>query len=127
MAIARLLRIVQLTFRLTALLLLILGALIWGGRSNLAQPHAALGMLFVLSLWCLAALGFRTRAGVPLAFRAVFWGFVVLIFGMVQVNMWPGPQHVYVRILHLVVGLAAIGLGEMLGARIKRAHHGTRG
>ncbi len=107
--------------------MIILGALIWTGRSDLAQPHAALGVLFVFSLWCLAALGFRARAGRGLAFRAVVWGFVVLLFGMLQTGMWPGPRHVYIRVLHLIVGLIAIGIGEMLGARIKRAHPGTRG
>jgi hypothetical protein len=41
--------------------------------------------------------------------------------------MWPGPRHVYIRILHLIIGLVAIGVGEMLAGRIKRAHHGSQG
>lgn len=124
---ARVLRIVQLTFRLSGLLLIVLGALIWAGQSSLAQPHAALGMLFVLALWCLAALSFRTRAGMALGFRAVIWGFIVFLFGIMQVQMWPGPLHVYIRIAHLIIGLIAIAIGEMLGARIRRAHHGSTG
>ncbi len=124
---ARSLRIAQMTLRLTGLVLIILGALIWGGQGNLAQAHAALGLVFVLALWCLAALGFRARAGMALALRAVVWGFVVLLLGMLQTRMWPGPQHVYIRVLHLVVGLVAMVIGEMLGASIKRSHAGTRG
>jgi len=118
----RFVRILQLTLRLTGLGLLILGAFIWGGRAELTSAHVALGALFVLALWCLSAVGFRRRAATGLAVRGVIWGAIVLYFGMAQQQLLVGASHVFIRILHLIVGLVAIGLGEALGARIRRAN-----
>lgn len=117
----RLVRIAQLTLRMTGLLLIILGVLIWTGRTPLVPSHAALGALFVLSLWVLAILGFYSRAGMALSFRTAVWATLVLAFGVLQTRMWPGPWHVYIRVVHLFIGIVAIGVGEMLAARIKRA------
>jgi hypothetical protein len=122
----RMVRILQMTVRLTGLALIILGTLIWTGHVELRQAHMGLGVLFVLALWSLAGIGFRTRVGVGLATRAVLWGLVVLYFGMVQGQIGTGSMHVYIRILHLVVGLVAIGVAEFLAARIKRSHKGLQ-
>ena len=116
----RVVRVAQLTVRLTGLLLLILGVLIWSGRTELVPSHAALGALFVLALWVLAILGFYSRAGMALSFRAAAWATLVLAFGILQTRMWPGPAHVYIRVVHLFIGIVAIGIGEMLAARIKK-------
>jgi hypothetical protein len=120
----RTLRIAQLTVRLSGLALIILGILLWLGYDSLRAAHMGLGLLFVLAIWSLAALGFKTRANVGLAVRAAVWGIVVLWLGMVQTRIWPGGSHVYVRALHLLVGLIAIGVAEALAARIKRARGG---
>jgi hypothetical protein len=107
----RTIRVAQITIRLTGLALIILGILLWTGNTGLRQAHMGLGLLFVLALWSLAAV----------------WGLVVLWLGMVQTRVWPGSAHVYVRVLHLLVGLVAIGVGEALAARIKRVHGAPRG
>jgi hypothetical protein len=115
-------RIVQLMLRLTGMLQIVMGVLMWTGNGDaLRQAHMGLGLLFVLSLWALAALGFRARVSVGLAIRAAVWGIVVLWLGVIQGRLWPGPLHIYVRVAHLLVGLIAIGVGEALAARIKRA------
>jgi hypothetical protein len=118
----RLIRILQLTLRLDGLALIIVGAFIWGGHNELTQAHMGLGALFVLALWALSAVGFRSRSTIGLAVRGLIWGGVVLYFGMVQTQLLVGEAHVSIRILHLIVGLVAIGLGEALGARLRRAH-----
>jgi hypothetical protein len=117
----RTVRIAQLVLRLTGLTQIVIGVLIWAGRGDdFLQGHMGLGLLFVLSLLCLAALGLWSRVSVGLAVRAVVWGIVVLWFGMVQSRIWPGQLHVYVRVAHLLIGLIAIGVGEALAARLKR-------
>jgi hypothetical protein len=119
----RMIRIVQLTLRLTAVALLILGILLWTGHPELKQAHMGLGLVFVIALWSLAAIGFRMQVGAGLATRVVIWGFVVLGLGMIQGQILSGSDsHVYVRILHLAAGLIALGVAEFLGARIKRSH-----
>jgi hypothetical protein len=32
----------------------------------------------------------------------------------------PGPAHEVIRVLHFLIGLAAIALSEMISARVKR-------
>jgi hypothetical protein len=118
----RMVRIAQMAVRLTGLAQIILGGLIWAGHSELKQAHMGLGMLFVFALWSLAAIGFRARAAVGLCVRVTIWGIVVLLFGMLQGQMWPDDRHIYVRIMHIVVGLIAIGVAEALAQRIKRSH-----
>jgi hypothetical protein len=115
----RMTRIAQMTVRLTGLALIVLGILIWTGNSSLIGAHMILGLLFVLALLCLGGLGFRARVGTGLAIRAIVWALVVLWFGMIQGQIWIGRPHIFVRVLHLVIGLVAISVGELLGVRIR--------
>jgi hypothetical protein len=115
----RLTRIAQMTIRLTGLALIVLGILIWTGNAALVGAHMALGLLFVLALLFLAGLGVRARAGMGMVIRTVIWAIFVLIVGMVQTQVLPGSAHIVVRVVHLIIGLVAISIGEMLGGRIK--------
>jgi hypothetical protein len=115
----RITRIAQLTVRLCGVALIVLGVLIWTGDRQFIQAHMGLGVLLVLALWVLAALGVRARVASNLVIRAVIWGAVVLAYGIYQTRIWPGRLHVYVRVLHLVVGLIAMSVGELLAARIE--------
>ncbi len=111
----------QMLLRFAGLLALILGVLFWTGNGGPLVPvHMLLGIVVVLSLWTLAFLG--TRAGVNwgLVVLAVLWGLLVVALGMVQRGLLLGNLHWIVQALHLLIGLAAIGQGEALGARIKR-------
>ena len=111
----------QMLLRFTGLLALILGVLFWTGNAGALVPvHMLLGIVVVLSLWTLAFLGARAGVNWGLVVLAVLWGLLVAALGMVQVRLLPGSLHWIVEVLHLLIGLAAIGQGEALGARIKR-------
>jgi len=113
---------VQMLVRLCFLVLLVLGVLFWTGHyTTLVSLHMAVGGIFVLGLWTLTILGARARVGGALVATAAVGGLVVLGLGMAQTQMMVGSMHWVVRVLHLLVGLAAIGLTEQIGARIKRA------
>jgi hypothetical protein len=47
------------------------------------------------------------------------------VFGLVQTNLLPGGAHVAVQLLHLVVGLGAVGLVENLARRSRRLEEVT--
>jgi hypothetical protein len=49
---------------------------------------------------------------------AIAWGLVVPILGLSQDGLLPGPAHWVIQVLHLLVGLAAIGLAEALSVRL---------
>jgi len=107
--------------RLAGLTLLILGVLIWTGNgSSLMNAHATLGGLLVLALWVLAALGARAGISWALVVRAVIWGIVALLFGILHPRMMVGAMHWVIQSLHLVVGLVTIGVGEIVAAAIRR-------
>jgi len=100
----------------------VIGIAIWMGF-GLRPPviHMAIGIAFVLALWILAILGAQARAGAPLVALLLLWGALTVVFGMAQAAILPGPQHWIIRVLHLLVGVAAMGQAEALAARMKRA------
>jgi hypothetical protein len=118
--------VAQMTVRLMGLILIVLGILFWTGHAlTLVPVHMLAGLLLVLALWTLAFLG--ARAGVPtgLVVLAALWGLLVLVLGVTQGQILTTGPHWLVQILHLLVGVAAIGLAETLGARIKRSEATT--
>ncbi len=112
--------ITQMLLRLCFLALLVLGILFWTGRAIGLEPlHMAIGGIFVLGLWTMAILGFASKAGADLVVMALFGGVIVLALGMAQKALMVGDLHWIVRVVHLLVGLAAMGPAEQLARRIK--------
>ena len=112
--------ITQWVLRISALLALILGILFWTGSAPdaLIPVHIILGVLVTLSLWVLGFMFGRARGGnwrfalLPLA-----WGLLVLGVGGSQIGQDPSTA---IKIIHLLIGLLAIGIGEMVAGRYKR-------
>lgn len=110
------------TIRVSGLLLILLGIGIWTGRADQVIPvHELLGFVLVLSLWTLSY--FAARAGVATRWvvLAVAWGLVAPILGLTQQNLVTGDWHWTIQILHLLIGLGAIGQGENLARRMSAA------
>lgn len=113
--------VTQMLLRLCFLVLLVLGILVWTGHAkNLVNLHMAIGSIFVLGLWLLALLGANAKVGVGLVVNAAIGGFIVLGLGMTQRAVMTGDMHWLVRVVHLLVGVAALGISEQIGARIKK-------
>src|SRR5450631_3755834 len=107
--------------RIAAVLALILGTLTWFGIDAVVSIHMLLGIIVTLSLWVLGGAFFSTKGGTTLAIIAIVWGLVVLGLGVSQKQILPADSvHWIIQVLHLLVGLAAIGIGEAIGARYKR-------
>jgi hypothetical protein len=115
-------RIAQMFVRLAGLVLLVLGIVIWTGHGDtVIRTHAALGVFFVLSLWTVAVFGLIAHIGYVLPARLIIWGIVIGWFGISQQHLFPGTYHWIVQVLHLAVGMIAIGLAEVVSARVKKA------
>jgi uncharacterized membrane protein YuzA (DUF378 family) len=113
--------LIQNAVRVLGLALIGLGFLFWTGHSSDLIPlHMWLGETLCALLWILAILGFVEHLNRGLIVSALVWGLLALIFGMNMGKLLPGRAHELIRVLHFLVGLAAIGLAEMLAARIKR-------
>jgi hypothetical protein len=112
----------QMAIRLDAAILVILGLLFWTGNAfNLIPIHMLLGLLLVLMLWAIAALGATQGVPIGMVVAAGIWGLVVVWLGLNQDSLLPGDLHWIIRVLHLLVGVAAVGLAESIGVRIRHA------
>jgi hypothetical protein len=113
--------IAQWLVRITGVLELILGLLFWTGDAlNLIPVHMLLGTLLVLALWLLAASASQLGVAPGLTIGAALLGLIVLVLGFTQTSLLPGGAHWLIQVLHLLVGIAAVASGEMIGGRLRR-------
>jgi hypothetical protein len=102
--------------------LLVLGLLFWTGHGITLIPlHMAIGFVLVVTLWAIAIAGALRGAPLPLAGIAILWGFLVPWLGQSQFGLLPGPWHWVIQVLHLFVGIVAVGLGERIIALRRQA------
>ncbi len=112
---------------LLGLALVVLGVLFWTGRAlGLLPVHMLLGALFVVCLWVLVGLALSARAGATFTLGVFVWSLIVLWLGMMQLRLLPGSRHWIVQVVHLLVGVIAIGFGHALAGRILRFTGGAR-
>jgi hypothetical protein len=113
--------VIQMLIRLAGLIMIALGLLFWTGNALALIPvHMLLGIVLVILLWVQAGLAARAGVGVGMVALAFVWGLVVVALGMTQTGLLPGDFHWVIKALHLVVGIAALGLADRLAAEIKR-------
>jgi hypothetical protein len=113
--------IVQMLVRISGLTAVVLGLLFWTGNVlNLIPLHMLAGALLVLSVWALAFLAAWAGVSWDLVVLALLWGLLVPVFGMTQTQLLPGDAHWLIQVLHLLVGMTAMGLGQALATRIKQ-------
>ena len=102
---------------------LVLGTVFWTGHAmGLVQLHMAVGTLFVVALITLAVLCARAGAPVAPAAALVVLGVLIAAVGMVQVQLLPGEYHWVVRVVHLLLGVAAMPMA----GRLSMAARGPR-
>ena len=113
--------VIQNAVRILGLILLVLGFMFWSGHSFEYVPlHMRLGEILVSLLWIIAAMGLRAGVKPGLVLGAMFYGLIVIAFAFRMGGLLPGGAHEVIRIVHFLFGLGAIGLVEMIGAKIKR-------
>jgi hypothetical protein len=115
-------RITDMVLRIAGLLALILGILSWTKiTDSLVSIHMLLGIIVVLAVWVLGAVIASTKGGIGLGITAFIVGLIVAIFGMTQQRIMAGSNlHWIIQVVHLLLGILAIGIGEMIAGRYKR-------
>jgi hypothetical protein len=112
-------RISSLALRIAVLLELVLGVALWIG-SPLAPvlPHMALGLLIVALVWFLGLAQATVKDGSLALTLATFGvGLALAVIGLVQKAV---PGQPALQIVHVVLALATIAVGEMAAARYWR-------
>lgn len=120
-AVKSIVRIARLLLSLFGIALVVLGILFWTGHAlSLLSLHMLLGSLFVACMWVLAIAGFLVPGSRGFALLVLVWSLIVPALGATQVSLMPGAGHWVIQVLHLLVGLIAMGLGHSLARRIGR-------
>jgi hypothetical protein len=117
--------------RVAAILALILGILFWfdviPGADSLSNPftsvHMTLGIIVTICLVILGILILNAKGGsVGLGIGAIVLAILVIALGLSQTSLLIQPSvHWIVQVVHLLFGLAAIGMGEAISGRYRRA------
>lgn len=114
--------IIQMVLRVLGLIMIVLGLLFWTGNAlNLIGMHMLIGIIVVLLLWALAIMAARSGVSLGLVALAIAWGLIVVALGMTQNQLLPGDAHWVIKVLHLLVGIVALGIAERLAGSIKRS------
>jgi len=114
--------VAQWLVRITGLIQIVLGLLFWtGNQVTLVPVHILVGLVLVLSLWTLALIGALSGVQPGLVVVVLLWGGLVIVLGLTQAQILTGGAHWVIQVLHLLVGLSAIGQAEGLGQRIRRS------
>ncbi len=116
-------RICSLVVRIGGSLALLLGLLrVFSIGPDLVQLHMTLGILVVLALWILATIYARTpNANLGMSIGASVIGLLLLIVGVTQQDLLLNGFHWVIQVIHVLLGLTVIGMGEMLTGAIRRA------
>lgn len=117
-----LVRITVNVLRIAALLALILGIIFWTSdtRGVLVPIHMLLGIIVTLTLLILGGVMTTVKGGLGLGIGAIVLGLLVVIVGLTQTQLIPGSLHWIIQVIHLLIGLTAIGMGEMVAGRYRR-------
>jgi hypothetical protein len=123
-------RYAALALRIGFVLALLFGLGFWTGlipTGGLVLIHMLLGLVVVASLWYLGLAQAQQRGGsLGLTLGTFVLGLLLAIIGLTQVSLEAALHTVVpVQIFHLLLGLAAVGLGEMCNGRIRRAATGA--
>ena len=113
--------------RVTGLIQIVLGVFFWTRHAlSLVPVHMLVGLILVLALWSLAGFALRGGMSVPGVFGAFALGALVLWLGITQAGMLVGRWHWVIQVLHLLLGLGAIRVGEQLSKRLLGAESSER-
>jgi hypothetical protein len=113
-------RILLMLMRIGAGVQVVVGLGLWTGRwYSLVSMHRTAGVLYVVLLWVLAIIALVQRRSVRVATFGILWGFVIVALGFAQQGILIGDLHWIVRLVHLIVGLAAMPIAERLAPRMR--------
>lgn len=113
--------VLQWLVRIDGTIMILLGLLFWTGNALVLVPvHMLLGIILVLALLVLAVMGAVAGVPFPLVALAIAWAVFVPILGVTQTRLLPGQWHWLIQVLHLFLGLGAIGQADAMARRIKR-------
>jgi len=113
--------ILQMVIRISGLIQLVMGIIIWVAEADsLILPHILIGVIFTVALFILTYQAYRAGIAGWLVGLAVLWALVLPVWGLAQENIFPESYFWVSQVLHMLCGVGAIGLAEILAVRIRK-------
>jgi hypothetical protein len=107
--------------RLDGLVALILGIMYWTGSAGSLKSHIVTGFLMTITLLLMGLLGFFARIQPVMPSIAIAWAILLPYIGFAQrTTLNLGANHMVIQVIHLLIGIGAIGVVEAVGAKITR-------
>jgi hypothetical protein len=104
--------------RIGFLIAIALGLALWSGRGYAyVQPHMWIGFILTFDLLFLVILSLLARVRLALPLFTLVWAIALPVLGIAQTRIMAGASHWLIQVVHLILGLGAIGLGEALCKR----------
>ncbi|MDP9052852.1 MAG: hypothetical protein M3N93_00895 [Acidobacteriota bacterium] len=106
--------------RVGGLAALILGLMLSRVAPPALQIHMVLGSLVAASLAMLGAGALIKAVRLPAALTALLWAVAMVYVGVMQARWMGSGNRLPVEVLHVALGIGAIGLAEALSAALLR-------
>ena len=114
--------LIQNIIRIFGVIQLVMGAIFWTDHlDNLVIIHIILGSVIAIGLFILAIQAGKYGISSWLVALSIVWAIGLPAWGLLQDKIFPGPYNWITQVLHLLCGVGAIGLSEMLGMKIKKS------
>ncbi len=105
--------------RLVFLASLVLGIALWTGRGYAyLRLHMWLGFIITFALLALVIIGLISRVKPVLPLITLLWAVALPTLGIAQLHLMSGPNHWIIQVIHLILGIGAVGLAEVLAKEI---------
>jgi hypothetical protein len=118
--VSRTVNIARMLVRAAFIVQIVLGVIFWTGNAlGLKNLHMLIGIILVLSLETIVVAAARRGVDTGLWVLGGVWGVLTVLLGYSQENLLTGSAHWVIQVLHLLVGIGAIGLSEALAGRIE--------
>jgi hypothetical protein len=99
---------------------LILGIILWTGSPGLLKIHILTGFIMSSTMLLIGLVGLFAHVKAALPIVAIVWALLLPYVGFAQLRPFPSTGHLIIQVIHLLIGICAIGIAEALTAKIKR-------
>lgn len=113
-------RIIVWIARVAGLGALTLGLLFWIANIDFISLHMLFGLTLALSLLILSIVMVFTKGMSLLGAVGIVYAFVLQVFGLTQATLLIGSMHWLIQTAHLLVGLGALALVQLMNVRYMR-------
>jgi hypothetical protein len=113
-------RIIVWIGRIAGLGALLLGLLFWIANIDFISVHILFGLAVALALLALSIMMIFNRGTRVLGVTGIVYALILPVFGLRQAILLVGNIHWLIQVIHLLVGIGALALIQVMSTRYER-------